>query len=193
MNDLEILNQCFEPDFESGILYFKERPRDHFLSDKSYNIWNNKWVGEISGSTCVALKDGAPRYYQEIRVSIQGKLFRRYLHRCIYMMYHNVILDSSQLIDHIDGNGKNNSIHNIRLCTRQENAWNSKQKVNSNMSGHKNVYYEDSPKRKSKWRVTITKDGKSKSYGYYPTVEEAVEVAKEKRLELFGEFANNGE
>ena len=190
MNDLEILNQCFEPDFERGILYFKERPRDHFLSDKSCNIWNNKWAGEISGSTCVALKDGAPRYYQEIRVSIQGKLFRRYLHRCIYMMYHNIILDSSQLIDHIDGNGKNNSIHNIRRCNRQENKWNSKQKVNG--SGHKNVYYEDSPKRKSKWRVTITKDGKSKSYGYYPTIEEAVEVAKEKRLELFGEFANDG-
>ena len=186
MNDLEILNQCFEPDFENGILYFKERPREHFINQGGYTR-HLKQIGKIAGSTCISLKDNEPRYYREIVIYVKGSKFRRYLHRSIYMMYHNIILPSTQLIDHVDGNGLNNSINNLRLCTRAQNSWNSKRGTTRSMTGYKNVYR----KNEKEWDVRITKLGKLYSFGSYDTIEEANEVACRERARLFGEFAND--
>ena len=176
MNDLEILNQCFEPDFENGILYLKERPREHFVNDSGYKNHLNRVGQDISSNT----KCG----YKEIRIHLYGKMYRRYVHRCIYMMYHNVLLKRSQIIDHIDGNVSNNCIDNIRLCTPSQNAFNCGKK-------NKNVSYEKG--RNKPYRVVLKMNGKSHSFGYYSTLEEANKVAHDLREKYHGEFANHGE
>lgn len=70
------------------------------------------------------------------------------------------------VVDHIDGNVLNNKKSNLRIITAKENATNLKD-YHTSSSGYQNIYFE-----KGKYAVRI----KSKRYGRYNTIEEAVKV-----------------
>jgi hypothetical protein len=63
-------------------------------------------------------------------------------HRVIWEMHNGSITDSELVIDHIDGNGKNNVISNLRLVTNKVNAQNSKLHAH-NSSGTCGVSYRE--------------------------------------------------
>src|SRR5699024_9385572 len=111
---------------------------------------------------------------------------RRRAHRYAWERVNGPIPDGMQ-VDHICWNRACVEISHLRLVTNKQNGRYRSGASSVSKSGVRNVYPQG-----DKWRVEIMKDGKARSYGVYSTVEEAAEVAEEKRLELFGKFAGRG-
>lgn len=113
----------------------------------------------------------------------RGKLVR--LHREIYERVLGRKLSSGELIDHIDGNPLNNCRSNLRIATKEQNAWNSKT-PKTNTSGYKGVHFD---KKLSKWIAQIRIDKQIKYLGVFPTAEQAYEAYCSAAKAYRGEFA----
>ena len=91
-------------------------------------------------------------------------------------------------IDHVDTNGCNNKISNLRLATKSQNGANSKLPKN-NTSGYKGVTWA---KRNKKWMAQIMVDRKHVCLGFFHDPKLAYEAYKKASREYFGEFAHYG-
>lgn len=91
-------------------------------------------------------------------------------------------------VDHIDGDGLNNSRRNLRVCSRSQNKMNCKSPSN-NTSGVKGVSYV---KTKGTWYAYIKINGKMKNLGTYRNKGKAIAARQKAERELFGEFAFKG-
>ena len=87
--------------------------------------------------------------YAKRRETFDDKTKTISLHRFIWYL-HNGVPEDKYLVDHIDRNRLNDSLSNLRLATKKENARNrSKQK--NNTSGFRGVTFEKSfDKRRNK-------------------------------------------
>ncbi len=94
-------------------------------------------------------------------------------HRLIYA-WHNGEIGKGLVIDHINGDTKDNRIENLRAVTRTENGQNRK-KASDNKSGTTGVSFN---KRSNKWRAGITINGKAKYLGFYTDKNEAIKARK---------------
>jgi AP2 domain/HNH endonuclease len=103
---------------------------------------------------------------------------------------HRLLLDAPEgrMVDHIDGNGLNNTRGNLRLCSAFENQHNTRLRLN-NTSGYKGV---DWHRRSGRWRARVRVNHKTHHLGLYDTPEQAAEVARAFREKVHGEFANHG-
>lgn len=107
-------------------------------------------------------------------------------HRTHFTMHRQILGDKEKHeIDHIDGNGLNNSRKNLRHCTRSQNQHN-RNKYKNNTSGYKGVSFD---KQSGKYCVNIQINKVQKKIGRYKTAEEAHEAYQKAALELHGEFA----
>lgn len=106
-----------------------------------------------------------------------------YLHRAVWL-YHNGELPS--MLDHIDGDTRNNRIENLRPCTNAQNQYNSKVKTN-NACGFKGVAYQRGYRKP--WRAKIVVKGVLIILGMFDTPEEASTVYDMALLFFAGEFA----
>lgn len=88
-------------------------------------------------------------------------------------------------IDHINGDGTDNRIANLRLCTQTQNAGNTK-KPKHNTSGFKGAYLE---KRTGRWYGKIMFQRKAHYLGTFDTPKEAHAAYCEAAKRLYGEFA----
>lgn len=89
------------------------------------------------------------------------------------------------VVDHVDGNGLNNSRANLRFCTRAQNAHN-RQISKGNTSGYTGVSYHQ---RAGKWQSRINHAGKTQHLGYHATPEAAARAYDAAALRLRGDFA----
>ena len=119
-----------------------------------------------------------------------------HLHRFIYELKNGEIPEG-YFIDHIDGNGLNNQIENLRLATSQENGWNHSTNILNTTGFIGKWTWQDKRienKFYTKWLAYITKDGK-RYQKRFPFTNDGFEQAKEWRMkkekELFGKFAPN--
>ena len=106
------------------------------------------------------------------------------------ILMHRLILkgDTSMPVDHIDGNGLNNRLNNIRIATYSHNMQNIGIRK-SNTSGYTGVY-ANPLKSGMFWGVRIHSNGKSISGGMrHKTKEEAAMAYNKLALELYGEHA----
>ena len=103
----------------------------------------------------------------------------------IQVFMHHLVLTKpfDKLIDHIDGNGLNNLLSNLRLVTNQENIHNQKvSKVNS--SGYKGVIALD-----TRWLARITVNMQRIRLGIFSSREEAALAYNDAAIKYFGKFA----
>jgi HNH endonuclease/AP2 domain len=92
---------------------------------------------------------------------------------------------ASMIVDHIDRDGMNNRLDNLRLATSNQNQWNQRKGKGSKGSQYKGVV-----KRGSKYRAFINCKGKRYELGTYGTEIAAAEAYNAKARELHGAYAS---
>lgn len=100
-----------------------------------------------------------------------------------HIFMHRLIMGATadQEIDHEDRNGLNNQKNNLRICSRTQNAANSRKRKGCG-SIYKGVYFN---KRLEKWHVRV----KGKHIGYYRSEVKAAQAYDEEAVVAFGDFA----
>lgn len=153
--------------------------------DNQYIIYSN---GEV-----FSVKSGRylnpwlnPNGYKVVSLSKNSRVKKHPVHRLV-ALYFIPNPNNKICVDHINNDILNNDISNLRWATYQENNWNVKRDI-TNTSGEKNVCWK---KDKNKWQVRFRVNGRTTHFGYFDNFEEACEVARQKRNELRGEFANH--
>jgi len=100
---------------------------------------------------------------------------------------HRLILGAQpgELVDHIDGNGLNNLMSNLRICTNAQNQRNQRPQKGGT-SIYKGVYWR---KDNKKWMAYIQFDRERTHLGCFNSELDAAVAYDKKARELFGEFA----
>lgn len=87
--------------------------------------------------------------------------------------------------DHINGDGRDNRLRNLRFISRSQNRFNSKLNKNKRIGIPRNVYRSGDSKKRP-FTAEITFCGKRFYLGRFETAEEAFAAYKAKATELFG-------
>lgn len=111
-------------------------------------------------------------------------------HRVIYEQAHGPIPEG-MLVDHIDGNKRNNAIGNLRLATQAQNQWNAKLSK-ANTSGIKGVSRVVNRGGSVSWQVRVRACGKHYRKAF-ACIDAAAEYATALRATLHGEYTNHGQ
>ena len=103
------------------------------------------------------------------------------------IMMHRVIMGAPGhlVVDHINHNGLDNRKRNLRLCTQEQNIYNSLPRRNCS-SKYKGVYLH---KRSNRYHAAIGYKGKRFHLGTFKNEVDAAKAYDKKACELFGEFA----
>ena len=132
--------------------------------------------------------------YAERTETFDDETKTMYLHRFIWYL-HNGVPEDKYIVDHIDRNRLDDSLSNLRLATKAENAKNHS-KYSTNTSGFNGVTFEkyfDERKNKNYefWTAEWYEEGKQKHKRFDPTDEEKILAARfvdKMNLKLNGEF-----
>lgn len=121
-----------------------------------------------------------------LNVGVDGVMMG--VHRIAWALYYGC--DPVVQIDHINGNGSDNRICNLRLATSSEN--NRNRRLSSrNKSGVKGVFRVKWA-NSERWRVSVGYGAGQYYITHFKCFGRAVKHAAEMRLKLHAEFANNG-
>lgn len=168
----EDLWQLLHYDQSTGKFFWKERPVSWFRDGKrtaalNAASWNGKYAGKEAFSSSFSLG--------YLGSCINGKTM--YAHRVAWKMVYGYDPD---IIDHINGDVKDNRISNLRSGTYLDNQRNLK-RSKSNISGVTGVGWRE---ERQKWHARITVCYRTKHIGCFDKFEDAVAARKaaEKRI-----------
>lgn len=154
----EYLDECLDYNAETGVFTWKVRTRHHFKNDGAFKMWNRRY----SDRECGRVKENANgKSYRTIMLDGGSKC----AHRLAWFIFNGEI-DESMQIDHINGNGLDDRIENLRQVTASENSKNLRMHK-GNTSGFCGVRF---CKSYGKWQARIGKD----NLGYFNSYEDAV-------------------
>lgn len=153
--------------------------------DTSTGVFTNKTTrgnrakkGAACGTLSKARSSGKPY----LAVMLEGKKY--YLHRLAYLY---MVGKYPRQVNHINGNGLDNSWENLREVCNQGNQRNRK-KAKNNSSGVTGVTW---CKQRKKWEAQIMVDRKCKHLGRFANFDDAVAARKKAELE-YGFHENHG-
>lgn len=149
-NKQELFNSRLIYNHDTGVLSWKHRAA---LSPTD-KTWNKKWAGKNLQSPH---KRGNIFY---VRFRVDDKPY--YAHRVIWQMVYG---EEPDVIDHINGNGMDNRLFNLRNVTNKINTRNARKRTD-NTSGITGVWWS---KEKKKWVAEVG----TKKYGYFANKEDA--------------------
>jgi hypothetical protein len=167
------LLQRFRYDPNTGELWLRPRDSDHWRD----RAWNTRYTTSQAGRV---FDNGKGKKYR-IVVADSVQMFA---HRVIWCMHYG---GWPAEIDHIDGNGLNNMLDNLREVTRTENSRNHRRR-SKNTSGVTGVHWF---KRTGQWRAEIKVSGICISLGYYDDIFSAAAARKSAELK-YGFHENHG-
>lgn len=148
-------------DFAELILYDEdgnEKARALIDSEDVEKIKQYKWCYSNGYVGCHKLKDRLHRFILELK--------------------------DDEVVDHINGNKLDNRKCNLRICSQQQNTFNTC--INSNnTSGYKGVTWD---KKRNKWIAQIMVNYKHIYLGRYENIEDAIKSRKDAELKYFGEY-----
>lgn len=107
-----------------------------------------------------------------------GKVNSLFLHRLV------TDCPNGMVVDHINGDGLDNRLCNLRVVTVAQNNLNSRVR-NDSQSGLKGAYYD---KKRGAYYSRITVNGKHMHLGTFSTAEEAAEAYAEASRKYHGEY-----
>jgi hypothetical protein len=173
--DIDVLRQLFLYVPETGELIWRMRDESICTDERSCNSFNSQFAGQVAGTK----RKNEGNYYIQVQILEYGQF---QAHRLVWKLHYGV--EPPPIIDHIDGDGLNNRIDNLREATIQQNGWNAKRN-SRNKSGFKGVSFNT---EKNKWRAAIHVHGKTKLIGYFSTPDAAGEAYKKEAAILHGDF-----
>ena len=168
--NLEEIRKLISYDSDTGFFYW--------LARKDNKSFNTAKAGTRAGNK--NRPNGSRTHYLRLRIDNQLHL----AHRVAWAMHYGEWPNGP--IDHIDGNGLNNRIDNIRLVTMAVNSRNCRLSKN-NTTGVNGVY-----KNPHGYVAEIMVDRKKISLGSYNTIEEA-QAARKAADKIYGFYENHGE
>lgn len=137
------------------------------------------WRVKRHGRGCVVGRPAGTNSVKGYRVvTVCGK--KLYAHRVIWHMHYGAIPDGL-CIDHIDGNGLNNLLNNLRVVTLSENQRNSRTPI-SNTTGYVCIH-----RNKHFYAVCVA----NRHIGIYRDIREAVK-ARDDAFKEYGFHENHG-
>ena len=177
----ELLRKLLRYDPETGKLFWLARTPDVFpvtpgrSSDVKCKMWNTRWAGKEAFTA-----DKGHGYKN-------GVIFceNYYAHRVIFAIVRGHW--PRDCIDHINGDGADNRICNLRAATISENSRNQKL-CSTNTSGVVGVTWN---KAAGKWAPQIQDGGRNVWLGYFSSKSEAIAVRKAAEVE-YGYHQNHG-
>jgi len=177
---VEIIKSRLRYDPQTGKCFWLPRPVSDFQATHNRSPeavakwWNGRFAGKEAGS----------KQNNHYTCRINGKDY--FLHRVIWVLVCGKDLDGD--IDHINGDGFDNRLRNLREVEVRENTRNAKRRKD-NRSGMTGVgYYAP----KNMWRARINdNNGKTVTLGYFKTKEEA--MVRRRQAEIrYGYHDNHG-
>lgn len=146
----------------SGLLYWRDRLPEGFATAGHCRNWNRKFSGKAAGTV---VKRKGKTDYRKVVFNYE----HYFAHRIIFQMLKGGLSQTHE-IDHIDGNGLNNTWPNLRKVTSAQNARNQRLR-RTNKTGRVGTFFDE---RKGLFSATITQDRKTIKLGSFVTLEEAV-------------------
>lgn len=166
----EYVRSILDYDSETGIFLWKKR-------DDRRPCWNSRFAGKSAGGKLEIITSKT----SYIVIGIDGAVYLA--HRLSWLYIYGEWPKAD--IDHVDLDGTNNRISNLREATRSQNIANSGM-LSSNTSGWKGVSYE---KPKRKWKAYIRINGLKINLGRYNCPTAAHLAYCHAANKHFGEFA----
>jgi hypothetical protein len=159
MPTVEELKSFFDYEPDSGRLVWKVARKS-----RGGKVSPGVEAGSLSGAGYLELKVGG---------------FRTYVHRVAWAIHYGAW--PTGVIDHIDGDGLNNRISNLRHVTQRVNCENKRKTRSDNTSGFTGVMWRTDKRR---WCAVIQVNGKRLRRGGYDTPEEAHKAYLQAKREL---------
>lgn len=162
-------------DPDRGSLTWRPRPVSDFSCERVCKTWHTKYCGNP------ALTNVTVSGYYRGRIDYVDL----FAHRVVWAMQYGEWPDGQ--IDHINGDGLDNRIANLRTVGFHENSRN-KMISSRNKSGKSGVDYV---KRDGRWRARISDGSKNIHLGYFETLDEAI-AARSAAERALGYHVNHG-
>lgn len=151
-----------------GRLYWREdRPMSHFSCKRLHTCYINRFANKPCGYW-MPRSDSKKQDFGYYVMRINCKHIK--VHRMIFL-YHKGYLP--KIVDHKDGNTRNNSISNLRDAGKGGNDY------NQDTPSHNSTGYKGVAKSSSKnylYKSGIMLHGKTYNIGYYNNIEEAAQA-----------------
>lgn len=167
-------SEIFE--YKDGDLVWKERRATAFKTMRNYSMWRTRFLGKVAG--CIHEPHAGRERY--IRVRFAGKIYCN--HRVIWEIFNGPIPQGME-IDHIDGNGLNNRIENLRCVIHSTNCKNLPKRVD-NTSGSVGVTWGNKERR---WIAVVG----NRRIGAFRELPDAI-VARKREEKAHGYHENHG-
>lgn len=111
---------------------------------------------------------------------------RIHMHRYILELDGNDLTD--KLVDHINGNGLDNRLKNLRVCSHSENSINRTKIHSNNTSGITGVTWN---KWNNRWEAVIGLKNERIHIGYYKEKEDAISARRKAEITYHEKFSPN--